>query len=302
MHLSKGKELHLQGRHGVFLCLVLQQVQVRLDSVPVVSSAITGGFQWHRAAFQNELVFICLLGWHVEQGHICVAKLNFRWSQRGLKEPGISRPLGCPLSVPVCEVLATATYLKVLFHYLLYCCGQNPASSSSWCQSLVPGVSFTPPRCFSDSGSAPAGNKTYCDKHCFPREVFYMAAGSKQCLLRVPQHPILSMFAVLLDSWCPLECLVVCREQLWKQGWLVTLGTLLGAQVLWLADKSQCTLAAGVKWWVHKSKGFPWRSGWLCPALLLLVWSSPAAALVLDLEVAEAPVWTQVVCWAQCSR
>lgn len=104
-----------------FLSVVIQRVQVGLCSAAWVSSAVTEGFQWHRAAFQNKLVFINPLGWHKEQGQVCVAKLNLRWSLWGLKQPlWISKPIGCPLcpSVwsPCFVVLATAPwYLRVLF-------------------------------------------------------------------------------------------------------------------------------------------------------------------------------------------
>lgn len=72
----KAKSFISKAGMGFFLSVVIHWVQVRLCSVPLVSSEVTEGFQWHREAFQNKLVFVCLLGWHTEQGHICVAKLN----------------------------------------------------------------------------------------------------------------------------------------------------------------------------------------------------------------------------------
>lgn len=106
--------------------------------------------------------------------------------------------------------------------------------------------SFTFPKYLSDSGSAPAGNKTYCDKHCFPREVFYMAAGSKTVsAVGAPASHIVHVCCFVRLMMLPG---VFGGAHGAALGWLVTLGPLLGAQVLWLTDKSQCTLPAGVKW------------------------------------------------------
>lgn len=257
--LLKAKSFSFKTGMGFFLSVVSQRVQVRLYTVPLVSSAVTEGFQWHRAAFQNKLVFISLLGWHVEQGHICVAKLNLRWSQWGLKQPGISKPVGV-LSVSQC--VKSLPQLHTSGHSFSICSTTvvtvlPPPAPDANLWTLESSV--TSPRCSSGSGSAPgspsAANKTYCGKYCFPRQVFYMQGSftclqvAKQSLLWVPQHPILSTFAVLSDSWCPLECSAVCKEQLWKQGRLVTLWPLPRAQVLWVTAKAQCTLPARVKWW-----------------------------------------------------
>lgn len=54
-----------------FLSVVIQQVQVRLYSASWVNSAVTEGFQQHRAAFQNKLVFISPLEWHRARSGLC---------------------------------------------------------------------------------------------------------------------------------------------------------------------------------------------------------------------------------------
>ena len=138
---------------------------MRLYSASWVSSAVNEGFQWHRTAFHNKSVCNSPLGWRTEQGQVCVAKLNWRWSLWGLKQPlWISKPAGCTLCVPACDLLGTASpYLWALFLQLHYCCGQSPASFSSWCWSLGPSV--TSPRCSGGSGASCSNPSTANEIH-----------------------------------------------------------------------------------------------------------------------------------------
>lgn len=183
---------------GFFLSVIIQWVQVRLCSVLLVSSAVTKGFQWHREAFQNKLVFVCLLGWYTEQGHICVAKLNLRWSQRRLKRPQISEPIGssqCPSVWSPCHSPIPQGTLS-LFAVLLW--------SESCSLQLIFGhwSLLSPPQGASviQGQLLQEGNKTYCGKYAFPGKCSACLQVVKQSLLWVPHIVHVCCFIRLMMS------------------------------------------------------------------------------------------------------